>query len=586
MKLSRRDLFIYAGGSAAGALLTPAPWRLITDTALWSENWPGIPAPPRGEIRTRFTNCSLCRAGCAVRARCVGDQPVQLAGVAAHPLSRGALCPFGLTGHHLPFHPARLKQGSAEQALGAVSAAISDAGSGRIAVLDLRPGRTVSWTYRRAMAKLNGLYIAPGQSVAYDLHQAKTVLSLGVPLLDGWGTPGNVWAARPGFRLIQAEPIQSRTAALADVWLPVQPGTEDTLALAIANAIENRNGDDERAVSVANELTQNGPALVLDNYGSAAVMALNQSLGAAGHTMVAMPEAPVPDTWRKAAPATSLAQMEDRSIGVLLIDESAVDGYLPWHTIEPKLVRDNPVVVTFASGRGGYARHAQFALPAGVYPEFAEDIPTAVDSPAATFRISTPLVAPPAGMVNPAGFIGALAGLPKSDAVRERADAIHRAGRGTLFTPADAKTVAVRDITAEAFWKSLSEAGCWIDEAGNTQAPEAQPPESEPWPSGSGGLVAILSAQHTPPLMSPLMSKVYQESNLRLAPNWIALHPSDARAARLENGAEAFLQTRLGKCGVRVAVDPAVPAGMVQVGTAPGILDVCGPAARAKVVAV
>ena len=43
MQTTRRDLFKFVGGSAVGAFLTPAPWRLITDTALWSENWPGIP---------------------------------------------------------------------------------------------------------------------------------------------------------------------------------------------------------------------------------------------------------------------------------------------------------------------------------------------------------------------------------------------------------------------------------------------------------------------------------------------------------------------------------------------------------------
>jgi hypothetical protein len=33
-----------------------------------------------------------------------------------------------------------------------------------------------------------------------------------------------------------------------------------------------------------------------------------------------------------------------------------------------------------------------------------------------------------------------------------------------------------------------------------------------------------------------------------------------------------------------VTVDPAVPPGAVQVGSSPGIQDVCGPASRAKVV--
>ena len=154
MNTTRRGILQLLGGSAVGALFTPAPWRLITDTALWSENWPGIPRPARGEIRTRFTNCPLCPAGCAVRARCVGDQPVSLAGVG------GGLCPFGLTAHHLPYHPSRLRQGAVKEAAAAVADAVAQREPAeQVAVLDLRPGRTASWTYRRAMASMqNGIY--------------------------------------------------------------------------------------------------------------------------------------------------------------------------------------------------------------------------------------------------------------------------------------------------------------------------------------------------------------------------------------------------------------------------------------------
>ena len=223
MKRSRRDIFKFAGGAVAGALFTPAPWRLITDTALWSENWPGIPRPARGEIRAKFTNCSLCPAGCAVRARCVGEQPVSLAGV------RGGLCPFGLTAHHLPYHPARLKQGPIEEATRAVAQRAAEG----IAILDLNPGRTASWTYRRAMASLKGIYLAPeSPAEAYDLSAAKTVLSIGAPLLDGWGTPANVIAARQNFRLIQAEAVESRTAVLADEWIPLDAGHRESVRAA------------------------------------------------------------------------------------------------------------------------------------------------------------------------------------------------------------------------------------------------------------------------------------------------------------------------------------------------------------------
>ena len=98
-------------------------------------------------------------------------------------------------------------------------------------------------------------------------------------------------------------------------------------------------------------------------------------------------------------------------------------------------------------------------------------------------------------------------------------------------------------------------------------------------------LIAIHEA-HNPALVSPLMTKLYQESNVRLAPNRVALHPDDARAANLTNSARAILQTRIGKCIVEVTVDAAVPAGAVLVGGSAGIQDVCAVGGRAKVVSV
>jgi hypothetical protein len=174
MKNSRRDVFKFAGGVAVGALLSPVPWRLIKDSSLWSENWPGIPRPARGEIRAKRTNCALCPAACPLRARCVGDQPVSLA---------GAGCAFGVAAHHLPYHPARLARGPVEE----VTAALAARKPGdAIAILDLNPGRTASWTFRRAMGALHGTYLAPeAEPIAIDLHAARTVLSVGSPLLEG-----------------------------------------------------------------------------------------------------------------------------------------------------------------------------------------------------------------------------------------------------------------------------------------------------------------------------------------------------------------------------------------------------------------
>ena len=71
--------------------------------------------------------------------------------------------------------------------------------------------------------------------MAYDLPNAKYILSFGAALLDGWGTPTWVAQAYREWRrdtegrkgqLVQVEPLASTTASLADEWVPVKPGTE------------------------------------------------------------------------------------------------------------------------------------------------------------------------------------------------------------------------------------------------------------------------------------------------------------------------------------------------------------------------
>jgi hypothetical protein len=436
----------------------------------------------------------------------------------------------------------------------------------------------------------NGRYVTVSHSlggpVAVDLAEARTVLSLGVPVLDGWGTPGNVMAARAGFRLIQAEAVESRTASMADLWLRIRPGSEDALAEGLAGtmtpaaAAEATGIPEAQILAVAGELAQNGPVLVLGT----------SRLPSTGHTVVARRETPVPAAWRKAAPFTDLAALPDGSVRVLIIDESAPGEYLPWNAIARKLVPDNPVVVALASSRDGYGRHAKYVLPVGVYPEVADDIPPAVDSVAATFRIAAPLVAAPAGVVKPEEFVAKAAGLPIGDTLHERADAIHATGRGSLFTYADAKSLAVKDVGAGDFWKALNAGGCWmdtVDEVENrsltvaarigaardtaaTPSPAAENPELP--------LVVVLSHELTP--LSPLLSKMYRESNLRLGPNRAALNPS----CGLEDGTQATLKTAVGKCAVEVVLDAGVPPGVVQLTAWPAVLDLAAPGARAKVV--
>lgn len=81
----------------------------------------------------------------------------------------------------------------------------------------------------------------------FDLAQANYVLSFGADFLSTWGATTRMAAAYGEFRqgagresrgtLVQVDPRFSMTAANADRWLPIKPGTEGYLALSIAQVI-------------------------------------------------------------------------------------------------------------------------------------------------------------------------------------------------------------------------------------------------------------------------------------------------------------------------------------------------------------
>jgi hypothetical protein len=505
----------------------------------------------------------------------------------------GGLCPFGVTGHHLPYHPERLRQGPRQEAAAALRWAVGNATpERRVAVLDPRPGRTASWTYRRAMGMIsNGVYLAPEQpACAVNLAEAGTVLSLGASLADGWGRPNRVFAARPNFRLIQAEAVESRTAMLADQWLAVQPGTEAVLGRAVAGGMDARTAAEitglaqAQIAEVTRALNEHGPALIVAPLMTPEVLGWNLAVGAWGKTVLPRREAPVPKAWSKAAAqVTALEEVPEGSLGALLIDESVPGAHLPWAAIQPKLAAD-AVVVVFAWSRAGYARHATHLLPAAVYPEAWGDVPPAVDTTVAEFRLTVPLVAAPDGMTDPAEFVSALAGLDAKDALHERAAAIQVAGRGSLRTYADGKSTAVSELKPDDLWKALSGGGSWSGEAEDCgKAPQLADTGTTAGKADSDWPLRI--AIEGPPmgsLVSPLMAKLSQESRLRLGPHRAAIHPR----AGLDDGARAILETPLGRCSIQAAVDPSVPPGIVLLADQPDVADILGADGRARVVRI
>jgi anaerobic selenocysteine-containing dehydrogenase len=97
---------------------------------------------------------------------------------------------------------------------------------------------------RKAMELVTGISRLP----AVDFANASYLLSFNANLFETFLSPvrniysyGQFRQGRPGVRgkFVHAEPRLSQTAACADQWLPIKPGTEGLLALAIANVIVN-----------------------------------------------------------------------------------------------------------------------------------------------------------------------------------------------------------------------------------------------------------------------------------------------------------------------------------------------------------
>jgi anaerobic selenocysteine-containing dehydrogenase len=96
-----------------------------------------------------------------------------------------------------------------------------------------------------ASALINALTTGVEEPLAYDLEQANCIISFGVAFLEAWWSPvrqARIYGTlhqgrRRRGRLIQVEPRLSMTAAKADQWVPIRPGTDAALALGIAHIL-------------------------------------------------------------------------------------------------------------------------------------------------------------------------------------------------------------------------------------------------------------------------------------------------------------------------------------------------------------
>lgn len=521
MKQARRDFLLLGAGATAGIVLTPAPWKLLDDVSIWTQNWSWIPRPPRGEIRTRHTVCTLCPAACGVRARCAGSQPVSVAGVADHPFSAGKLCAIGWGAHQLPYHPDRARPAQPETSRRVAGLLAS---SKRAVLLDLYPRRAASAIYARlnlTYATLQRQETATAQLASclsrqpagFDVARARTVISFGAPVLERWGPILAAWSQESAnLRIVQVEAALSRSAALADLWIPARAGTEGALARALLGSMAPDRaaalcGVAPEQVEQAAEWARQGPVLALSaghlpSEDEHAVVALNRGSAA----MVRRSASPV------AVPeAVAFESLPDGSVELLLIDHGPLAASPGWTAIARKIA-PNGTVVSFSPYRAGDALRADILVPAPAWMETADDAIEPEDAPAPFYTIANALIPRPEGVVDPVELLTGSPGARERE-MRARVAAIHQAGKGELFTFASGARTAIKDIRSpDELWEKFTEGACWAGEPGTElNLPEIALAEYAPRPAPPALPPHLLPNAGVLP---PLTCKLTQESRL------------------------------------------------------------------------
>ncbi len=293
--MKRRD-FLKTGGIAgtAGLILDGCgkPQQLIPLLVSDDQFVPG----EEGWVRTL---CEQCSAGCGITVRVMQGESIRtingqqkrvkavqakkIEGNPNHPISMGGTCARGQAGVQALYHPDRIQnplklsgpRGSGRyqgiswkdaQQLLTTQLQQLQATPQAIAIMTGRKNRGTMGTVverfaagltttnvvsydpfdpapiRKAMELTTGVSRLP----AVDFANANYLLSFNANLFETFLSPvrhiysyGQFRQGRPGVRgkFVHAEPRLSQTAACADEWLPIKPGTEGLLALAIAHVI-------------------------------------------------------------------------------------------------------------------------------------------------------------------------------------------------------------------------------------------------------------------------------------------------------------------------------------------------------------
>lgn len=264
MTITRRDFLRYglmtAASVALGACSRPVEHALVSQFQMPEYLLPGQPL-------YWATACGECAGGCGLAVKTSDGRAIKMEGIPEHPLSHGRLCARSQAAVQTLYHPNRLNKvtGSATDWEGALKALGAHLGAGNAPLFVTRRLRGSQGGQLIDLAKQAGAKIwildFPGtlgerkvmkaitgkaELPWYPLEEADYLVTFGGDFLqEGHNVVQNNWTFG-NFRqgtdrqrgvMVSVGSRINATVACSDRWLPVKPGTEGWVALAVGNIL-------------------------------------------------------------------------------------------------------------------------------------------------------------------------------------------------------------------------------------------------------------------------------------------------------------------------------------------------------------
>jgi len=240
-----------------------------------------LPGEYRQVTEVKNTTCYMCACRCGIRVTVRNGEVRYIDGNPAHPVNRGVICAKGASGIMKQYSPARLTQPLRRKAGSARGAGEFEPISWEEAfalmterlakIRSTDPKKFALFTGRDQMQALTGLFARQFGTPNYaahgglcsvnmaagmiytiggsfwefggpDLERAKLFVMIGTAE-DHHSNPLKIAISkfkRGGGRFVSINPVRTGYSAIADEWVPIKPGTDGALLLALCHEIVQR----------------------------------------------------------------------------------------------------------------------------------------------------------------------------------------------------------------------------------------------------------------------------------------------------------------------------------------------------------